>query len=250
MAFDHGKSAKVLIDQFSLTSYLNSMDINKDVEAPETTVYGLDDRTYLPGGLRGGTVSLAGLWDSTATTGVDEVISAALGNATAKIITLGPGGLANSSAYVSDSAYLLSAFHTSYSISAPVDGIVSLTVDIQSTGGLEQGRSLHDLSAETTSTSGNSINDGGAAATTNGGVGHLHVTALSGTGATLDMLIEDSNDDAAWATLITFTQATAVTSERVAVTGSVDRYIQASWTIDADTGQSPSFTFVVSWARR
>ena len=248
MAFDHGKSGKVAIDQFDLTGYFNSMDINRDVEGPETTVFGLDDRTYLPGGLRGGTVSLAGFWDSTATTGVDEVIAAALGATSANVITLGPGGLTNSTSYVSDSAYLLSAFHTSYSISAPVDGIVSITVDVQSTGGLEQGRALHNIAAETATDTGNSID--GAAATSNGGVGHLHVTAASGGSPILDVLIEDSANDSDWTTLITFTQASAVTSQRSAVTGEVLRYIRASWTVDDTTGQSPSFTFTVAWARR
>ena len=247
MAQEHGKSGKVLIDQFNLSTFLNSMDINRDVDVPESTTFGNDDRTYIPG-LRGGTAALAGFWDSTVTTGIDEVISAALGSTTQKVITLGPGGLANNISYVSDGAYLLSAYHTSYSISAAVDGIVSLTVDIQSSGGLERGRSLHDLAAETGVSEGNSIDAGGA--TANGGVGHLHVTAAAGTQPTLDVLIEDAADDSTFGTLITFAQATGVTSERVAVTGEVLQYILCSWTIDDDTGGSPSFTFNVSWARR
>ena len=250
-AFESGKGGKVLIDQYSLTSYLNSMDINRAAEAPETTTYGNNDRTYLPGGLRGGTVSLGGFWDGTSGA-VDDVIQAALGSATAKVITLGPGGLANSTSYVSDVAYLLSAFHTTYTISAPVDGIVALTVDVQSTGGLESGYSLADLAARTTTSAGNPIDEGGA--TTNGGIGHLHVTAASGTSPTLDVLIEDSTDDQAtdpaWAEVIAFAQVSAVTKERKAATGAVDQYVRVSWTIDDETGGSPSFTFTVSWARR
>ena len=76
-----------------------------------------------------------------------------------------------------------------------------------------------------------------------GGVGHLHVTAFTGTNATVK--IQDSPNDAAWSDLIAFTSITGVTSERLTDTGTVDQYVRAIISVDNFT----SMTFAVSFAR-
>jgi hypothetical protein len=68
----------------------------------------------------------------------------------------------------------------------------------------------------------------------------LDVTVRSGTTPTLDVTIQTSADGTAWRTAGTFTQATAVTSERKSF--NLDRYVRAAWTIG---GTTPSFTFSV-----
>lgn len=69
----------------------------------------------------------------------------------------------------------------------------------------------------------------------------LNVTAASGTSPTLNVTIQTSNDGSTWRSAGTFTQATAVSSQRA--TFNIDRYVRATWTI---AGTTPSFTFSIT----
>jgi len=70
----------------------------------------------------------------------------------------------------------------------------------------------------------------------------LAVTARSGTNPTLDAAVQTSADKSTWRTLGSFTQATAVGSERKSFAG-CDRYARVASTIG---GTTPSFTFSVT----
>ncbi len=243
MAFTHGKDTKVIVGEVDLSGFFNSTDVSRDVDVPETTVYGNDDRTFIAG-IRNGTLSLSGFFDGAANA-VDEEISSALGGTSTKLITVGLNGLT-----VGNVVYLVNAHYTSYSVSAPVDGVVSVSVDAQSTAGLDNGRSLHNLTAETATANGASVDN--SVATANGGVAFLHVTAIgAATSPTLDVIVQHSTDNAAFTTLAAFTQVTTtLSSERVLVAAgtTVNRYLRASWTIGGTGG--PSYTFTVGFARR
>jgi hypothetical protein len=71
----------------------------------------------------------------------------------------------------------------------------------------------------------------------------LHVTAFSGTSGTIE--IEHSANDSTWASLIAFTAVTGVTSQRSAVTVTVNRYLRFAITADTFT----SMTVFASFAR-
>ncbi|MGH3848414.1 MAG: hypothetical protein ACRDRT_01700, partial [Pseudonocardiaceae bacterium] len=102
---------------------------------------------------------------------------------------------------------------------------------------------LHPLSAETTSGNGTSIDN--AAASTTGGVGHLHVSAA--TAGPHVIKVQHSVDNSVWADLITFASVTGATQERVAIAGTVNRYTRGNHT---PGGGSPSVTFATVFARR
>lgn len=73
-----------------------------------------------------------------------------------------------------------------------------------------------------------------------GGLAKLDVTAASGTSPTLNAKVQAlAADGTTWVDVATFTQATGVTSQYLAVpiTG---RQVRATWTIG---GTTPSFTF-------
>ncbi len=238
MAFSHGKGTRVLLNEFDLSSFFNNADVARDVDVPETTVFNLDDRTYI-NGLRGGTVSYSGFYDATATTGVDVVLEATLGVATARIVTHAPLGLA-----IGNVVYMFSTHSTSYSISHPVDGVVSLTADLQATGQIDRGVSLHSLTAETAVADFASVDN--TASSANGGIGFLHVTALTGTDVTF-VIADDVDDVDPFADIITFTVVTGPTSESLTVSGTVERYVRSE--ISAATALT-SVTFAISFARR
>lgn len=74
----------------------------------------------------------------------------------------------------------------------------------------------------------------------------LNVTAENdaATAETLDVVIEDSLDDGAtWNVIGTFTQATGVTRQVIAIAAPFAGLLRARWTIGGTVG--PSFTFAV-----
>ena len=75
-----------------------------------------------------------------------------------------------------------------------------------------------------------------------GATGFLHVTQFSGTNATVT--IQDSANDSTFGTLVAFTAATGLTSEKVTVAGTVERYVRINL-----AGTFTTITFVVSFAR-
>ncbi len=71
MAFVHGKGAYfgaavagAVAPTTNLAAYTNKVDWPKTADTAETSVFGLSDKTYLPG-LKGSTVSVEGVWDVT-----------------------------------------------------------------------------------------------------------------------------------------------------------------------------------------
>ena len=137
-AFQHGKSSYFGIDDsgasvVDISAYVTNVDFSRDIDTPESTTYGNDDRTYIPG-LAGATLSVSGYWDSTADTGPDEVLSENVGKATTSTFNYGPEGTTTG-----DIIYHGECILTNYSISSPVDGIVSYTADFQISGAVTRG---------------------------------------------------------------------------------------------------------------
>ncbi len=70
----------------------------------------------------------------------------------------------------------------------------------------------------------------------------LAVTAVAGTGPTLDVVLEDTLDGTNWNVVGTFAQKTAVGREVVNVTAPFTDRLRARWTLG---GTTPTFTFAV-----
>lgn len=124
------------------------------------------------------------------------------------------------------------------------DGSFSLASSMQSNGyGLEWGVQLTPgLRTDTTATNGASID--GSASSSNGAQFYLHATAFTGTSVTVK--IQDSADNSSWADLsgAAFTAVTAAGWQRIAVTGTVRRYIRV-----ATTGTFSNAVFLVNAVR-
>lgn len=103
---------------------------------------------------------------------------------------------------------------------------------------------LRPWEAQTASGTGTAVDEGASSA--NGGAAYLHVTAASGTTPTLAVKVQHSADNLTFTDLITFSTATGPMVQRLAIGGTVQRYVRVVWTIG---GTSPSFTFLVVWAR-
>jgi hypothetical protein len=110
---------------------------------------------------------------------------------------------------------------------------------------LEWGHLLANVSGATISGALASLDQ--AAGSLNGAVGYLFLTGVSA-GDTIEVKVQDSPNNSAWADLITFTlDGSVIGAERLTVSGSVGRYVRVSYTI---TGTDPSFDFAVIFIRQ
>jgi hypothetical protein len=239
VAFVHGKSGRLLLDDLALSGYLKGWEHSTEREMADVTIEGDSGHKFIPG-LDNGSLSLDGVFDNTAAAGgQDESLDTARGASTASVITAAPDGFALGKRVIP-----ISARESNYAASSPVGDAVTFAASWQSEGEVDVGVALHDLTAETVTGNGASVNN--AASSANGGVANLHVTAASASDS-LTVKVQDSVDDSVWADLITFTATAVTTAERIAVTGTVDQYVRATRTI---TGTDPSFTYAVAFARR
>lgn len=221
MAFLHGKGAGVLLDAFNLSPFLTNVDTEVSVDTPDTTTFGAAAKTCLPG-LKDGKNTISGYVDNTATTGSDVVLSAALGAAAGKTLTICPQGVAT----IGNLAKLSLTSPANYKLGTPVGGIVTFSADLPPTGGNLQGVLLEPLTQKTnTGNSASSVDN--AALSSNGATANLHCTAY--TSGTLTAKVQHSVDNSAWVDLITFTALTAVGAQQSSVSGTVNRYLRASW---------------------
>lgn len=122
------------------------------------------------------------------------------------------------------------------------DGSLTLKAEAQANGfGLEWGVQLDGgKRTDAAATDGDGLDQ--TAQTTHGAQAYLHVFSFTGTSCTVS--VEDSADDSSYAALIDFTAATGPTSERKAVSGTVDRYVRVS-----TSGTFSECTFAVIFIR-
>ena len=249
-SFIHGKSTGLLLDQFDLSTYFNSLDIAQSVDTAETTSFGTSSKSYIVG-LHDATVSMSGMYSQDATTGEDVVLSTALGATTTPIITA-----IFSTGTIGNRCVLGRVHETSYSISSPVADVVSVSADFNaSTDGVtNQTYSLRSGVVLTTGASiafgslGNLTSVDNAASSANGGMATLHVSTNSIAGGTTTIKVQHSTDNTTFADLITFTAvaASTTTKQLSAVSGTVNRYLRAT---ASTAGSSGSIIFNIGFAR-
>jgi len=238
LPFAHGSRARVYVNGYDLTGYLKSFSSGGQADVLEATVFSKREKEYVPG-LKDGSLSAEGLFDGD-TGAVDETVAAALGSSSSLWLWFPQGESA-----VGSDGYGFDAIATAYEVSTPVEDLAAITVEAQSRIGRERVKSLHPLSQETAGTNGTTIDNG--AASSDGAVAVLQVTAISGTSPTLDVTVQHSPDGTTWTDLIAFTQVSAAhQAERKTVTGSVDQHVRAIWTLG---GTNPAATFTVAFGR-
>lgn len=133
MGFYHGKGLAFKLDSSAgtlqtLTSYVDSVDLDDSVDMGETTTAGAEDKTFVSGQAEHD-LSISGKWDDTATTGPDAVLFGIVGLETSATFEFGPGGSAAGKV-----KYTGECFLTGYKRSAPVGGVVMFTADFKITG--------------------------------------------------------------------------------------------------------------------
>lgn len=132
MSFEHGKGTVFKVDNSGgtltdISAYCNNVDFPREVDTPETTTFGNDDRTYIVG-LRTATISVSGYWDAT----LDDVLGQIVGSG---LVTFEYGPQGSTSG---DIKYTGECILTSYGEASPVDGVATWTADFQVTGAVSR----------------------------------------------------------------------------------------------------------------
>lgn len=234
--------ARLLVDQFNVSKYITRVVPAGAQDCYNSTTLEDEFKTYTLG-LKSGTLAADGLHHSTDASGTLEAIFASLPQD--GVITTGfPNGFT-----VGKAALLLSANVGNFNSDSVVSDLVKTSIQLTNRdGALEPGVSLHELTAETGTTNGTSVDNG--AASSNGGVAHLHVTAIVGAAPSVTFKIQHSSNGSTWADLgSVFTVVTAATRERLTIAAgtTVNRFLRYVVTFG---GTTSSVTFNISFARR
>lgn len=135
MAFKHGKGGYFAITdsgavERDVSAFVTNVDVNLEIDLPDTTVLGSAGRRRTVVGLEDGSITVSGFHDTTASTGSWTVFSALLGLAAASTFKWGPEGSTGGLPRVTGSARL-----RSYKTGSPVDGVVPFTAELVADNG-------------------------------------------------------------------------------------------------------------------
>lgn len=133
MAQAHGKDSYFSVDSDNLSTYLTSVSITESNDVAETSTMTLETKTFI-GGLGSWTVSIAGVWDSTASTGPDAILTALRESKAAVAMEYGPEGNANGDVKRSGNVIC-----TGYVTNSSLTDAVMFTAEFQGTGTLTTG---------------------------------------------------------------------------------------------------------------
>ena len=238
MVYVKGYEARVLADTLNLSASIRSTSTNLPTTLLDvTTLADGSYKTYMVGRQEDAQFSCDGPLDVASSTNEPwDVLTSWKDNPA--LITYMPSGDT-----LNDEAWLYDSIQSDFTVSTTLDGTVDFSISAMTTGVVGSGAVIGSIESITATGDGTAV-DGGAASS-NGGIFHLHVTEWDGLTSNT-VTVEDSADGSTgWATIATFTAATGVTSERVTTTGAVRQYVRV---VDTVVG-SGSNTRSVAYAR-
>jgi hypothetical protein len=209
----HGKSGKVFVNGFHLSSWFDSFDIQLTADTADSSAF-QDTYKGFNAGMKDGTLSLTGFFTATAREADDVLYSAV---ATTCVWNVYPGGDA-----VSAAGYGLEGTDNAYSVMSTKDDNVRIATS--AIGFPEQVVSLCPLTAVTTTSVGTSVTN--AASSTAGGSAYLQVTTAAGS---CGVTVEHSTAGGTFSTIATFTAFTTAGGFKKAITGTIKPITRVSY---------------------
>tara|TARA_Y100000310_G_scaffold50965_1_gene47023 strand:- start:1105 stop:1830 length:726 start_codon:yes stop_codon:yes gene_type:complete len=240
MAFYDSRVSKLYVAQYDLTSFTREMSEPGDRPLRDVTVLGDSGHKWFPG-TEEGKASWAGLFDDGAS-GSDAILDHLRSATAANVITVWPGDtvLGNTGFGTGE------GWSTGPDIKSTVGDMVTMSADLE-LGAVDRIKSLGPLVSKTADFSGSSIDD--SASSSSGGSWFYHITTWTTSGGTLEwkIILEDSADDAAWATVGSESVTlTAVGAARRAFTGTLRRYVRITVDLVATSG---TLEFIAGYER-
>lgn len=234
-----GKHTKIWVDGYSLTT--KTRDIAPSISADEIEESGYSQDHSTLKGQFDSTIALDGYFDPTTASTHDALRTL---NDTAKLVSAGLGE--NAAVAQGDISLSLEAEQINYDTVPSLSDVIAATGQFRAKGTpAEFGIVLMDATVTAT---GNTASVDQSAQSSNGAVAYCHLTGVSA-GDSITVKVQDSPNDSAWSDLITFTlDGSAIGAERLTVSGTVERYVRANYTISGDGGES--FDCAVMFVRK
>lgn len=218
-SFVHGKSAKVYVGGYDLTSYFRSASTDASRDTAETSAFGTTAKTFIAG-LAEGSFSAEGMFDGTTAGGSHAALRAAFDSASKIPIVYMPEGDT-----AGETGTGLEGIKTALTVSSSISDVNMVTAEAQSCVGIESVVSLKALSSVSAGSVNHTSVDNGAA-TSAGLSAYLVHTALTGSSS---VRVQHSSDNSNWSDLVVFATITSGTdnvAERAAASGTVNRYLR------------------------
>ena len=229
-----GSNGRMYIAQYDLSGYTNRFEPAVNRELIDRTTFTSGGRQWHPA-LHDDSFG----FDAFYTSDVSAILTA-LGTATSPAVgSLAIGATQGSKAISGEGVWL-----EEYPLEASVDGLLRYTGTFRFHGACTFGQVLQTKATVSDSDASAGIDNG--AATANGCEAFLHVFACDPADLVVKVEMADNADFTGATDLITFTTASGATSERVTATGSVERYVRASY---AATWAGGEATIAVIFAR-
>ncbi len=220
MAKVNGTNIRLYVQGDDLSGDANSLDgLGYSNEIFEVTTFDVSARKRIAG-IGSGSVTVNTWFDDAASGTAHKNFTANSG----KVTTTDQNVLVPMGATVGSPSVHMVAKIANYDVSAATGSAVSGTVTYESSSYVPVFGKMLTAHQDThaSSTSGDAVDNGASSA--NGGSAILQVFSIASGSA--DIKIQHSTNGAAWTDLVTFTAATAKTSEYKAVTGTVNRYLR------------------------
>ncbi len=208
-------NAKVVYGGRDLSGILNQISLGGEVDLQEDTAMGDTFRTRIAG-LKDGLMDMSGYWASdSASDSADADLFAKIG-ASKELISLAVEG-----GTVGDVGYSFEVDEANYTQGATLGEIFAFNITAQGNGPLLRGTVMENV--ERTSTADGTGYELGNLTSAQTLYSAIHVTSVSGTNPTLDVVVESDELEAMGSptTRITHTQLTAVGSELLSVAGPI-----------------------------
>ena len=257
MTFRHGKATALFLNGINATEYFNAGDFSHSIATAETTTWGNNDKTHIPGH-KDATFTASGFFDGEIGR-IDRTLWTLNGNQTPYPMTYCPDG----GAIVGRNARLAALLNTDIANSSPISSATTLKLSGQVAGnaaGVGGGRFGQVLNGTTQGGSsvitGTTVDSGIIGGTTNGGFANIHMT-LNSRSAGNSVKVQHSTNGTVWVDLVEQVVPAGVavdasnpfgqpTAYQLAIAGTINRYVRALITPTAGTG---AFVAVVALAR-
>jgi hypothetical protein len=230
MPFVNAQQSDVFAGAINYTGYTKSFSRDATVEVLDVTTLANTAKTYIVG-QQTSTMSIGLFMDAAVV-----AHAATWETTTPQPVTYCPNGM-----LITAECMLADALLTQWSTSAPVGGVVEMSISTQNTGPLGgAGVVIGAFGAITTTTNGTAVNNG--AATSTGAVAHVHSTAFSGLTSNTITIQDSADGSTGWTTIGTFTAITGTTYQRITIAGTVRQYTRV---VDTCVGVGSNTRIVV-----
>lgn len=240
-----GANAKVWLDGFDMSGFFREFAINADKMVHDATTFGNNGSRAKAVGVKHGVAIGLAFSDDTVNTGSWAILSNRYGSGVSGLYIWGPHGLDFGAQSVS-----LYSEESIFNPQQVIEDLIKINITAEAKkDSVDFGVVLHGNTAETSFPfTGTGIDN--TAATTNGGVGSVHVFAIAGAAPNVVYRIQHSTNASVWTDLIVFSAiTTASSSQRVEVAAgtTVNRHLRTTIT---NGGTTSSVTGGVAFARR